>query len=392
MQIFWRHILIGLFLAWKVQATSGVLEIPRRDFVVRPIQFYRLTAEGEDGRKLELALTRFDTFALRFGLPFDRISHAKQLLRHRLIEHLLGYLSVQYHHILEGDGELDPEFAVSLQTHHNIFRGRNTLLALTELDNFYNLVGMTRFAKPGIWNPALPLVLQLKDRLRPLPEVSFTKVPDNSVKVYSFRHSEPHFVYIQNATVYDGDINEIKMFTAGQYDRYPISAILFHAAEDLGAMNVSRMVMPDENDENFESTPALVVPKLFVAETDNLSVYNLLTRAGKFTVHQEFPEGLIRKNKKAYVLLGTRDGLERGLYRKNSRLIAVSILQNLIIEPMDSNPDFLRALLPAQFCTRELLQVLAEIDAYSEELRQKAVAEGEKDRPFPPPAYGGDLN
>ncbi len=317
-----RKVVIATFLfAFSLCAFAGdqyVRSTERRDIVRKALDLYEVTVPTANGDQ-RFGLTIFEVQEQEV-FPFIEkpggITFLDQSLRAQLRRALLGTVRDWWdQHLSGGDlSSLTPGFIDTLHEEHSFFVGKNSILVLSDPDDFTNILAMIRIAKPSVNNPLVPLQRQFKDTLKPLPYSPLIRVPNNIIRIYSFANEDPYGIEIQNATVYEGDLVELKHYGAVKRRGVDLPAVLFHAAQEQGLFAVSRfeegslLGLPRGN--------VLITPRFVVAESDTPEVIALLL-AANFTEHQTYP-GTIRPERETKVLLGTLLGLNEHFRQINS--------------------------------------------------------------------------
>ncbi len=364
-------LLLGVFL-WLppvAHAEPG----SRRDILRKPVSFSEVEVPSKAGPPTKLALTVFETQDYEFHTPDVRgtkFTFQDEQNRHRVRRRLMLEVQDWYaRHLSESTGTpLTPEFVESLTRDHSLFLGRNTIVVLSDPNDFSKILALLRLAKPSLSVPLLPVQTQFKDKLKPLPDDGYERVTSNRIKIYSYRNLEPYFIDIQNARVFAGDTIELKHYSAVPRGDIDLSAILFHAAQEQGALSVARFEEGQWLD--LGTGPVLVTPKRFVAESDNPQVIRQLLSFG-FTEHQTFP-GAIHGDRDAKVLLGSVEAFAKGFYEWNAKRRNSWQLKDIVITPREDEA-FLRALLPADACTPELFGSLAKLNKAAQQKLDDAI-------------------
>lgn len=355
--------LIALGLSLFLGTTSRAAEL-RRDFVRKPLAFFELTVPTGKPKPFRAALTVFEMYEREAESVAISTSGSE---RHLLKQHLLSIVEQWFQGRLNSDaagGVVTPHFARTFSTAHSMWFGRGTILVLSDPDDFGKILALQRIAKPSATHSKLPIHRQFGERLKPFPELSYRRVPDNNIRIYSYRNPEPHLVHIENAVVYSHDTVEVKHAGAVFHREVDLTALLFHAGQELAAYAVSRLEYSGRDMGLEEHGPVLIVPARFVAESDNPLVLGPLKEFGLMT-HQTF-ESEIHPDREAEVMLGSAQAFGYGFYHWNLTSRRSWQLRDVSLVP-NENPEFLRALLGADRCSEMLLAALREFEAHAQE-------------------------
>jgi len=338
------------------------------------IEFYDVTIPTRNEKPQHLVLTAIEFFspdlfaeARRPQSITIRDERERALLKRRLVPTILE----AYLRLLEGDksnGPLNAEFVTSLLNEQSVFQGRNSLLVLSEPDDFSKILAMVRVAKPSIFSSLLPLHYEFKSRLLPLPKTEYQPVEGNRIKIYRYRNPEPSYIELQNASVYSGDSIELKHYGATFRRNVDLTAVLFHAGQELGVFPISRY-LADGSWEGLPPGPVILAPSTIVAVSDTPDVLSLLD-SFKFVTHQTFP-GEIRPERTTKVLYGTPEQFGEGFYhwnlsRRNGWQLAGIKFTKLIDETFLFR--FLR-----ENCSHQLVSSLQRLDRAAERRLHEAV-------------------
>ncbi len=361
-----------LAISGSVRAADVVPAEGRKDILRKVLAFHELEVPTRDGGTRRLAVTVLETFDHEFfdeDLPRQPLL-GEQAERQRLKRHVVETVQDWYErHLTENGpgGPLDESFRATLRNEQSIYNGNNTMIIFSNPDDFSDIQALLRVAKRSPAYPLLPVERQLKRQLSFLPSGNYKRVRDDRVKLYSYRHSEPHYMEVQNATVYRGDAVELKHYSAVRSRDVDLTALLFHVAQEIGALSI--IGLRNGRDLKVPEPACLVTPAYFVAESDNPGVIKQLTSFG-FQVQLEL-SGTIHPEQTTHILMGTQEQLGQGFFDWNENRRNSWQLPQAKLKPREDTA-FLKSLFGAR-CSHKLVNALHRLDERAQRRLQNGI-------------------